>query len=63
VFAACFRELMQKASFSFELANNAIEREIEMQGGAIVLGVDVGRFGDDPSVIYPRCGRDGITVR
>jgi len=45
----------------YELANNAVEREIEMQGGAIVLGVDVGRFGDDPSVIYPRCGRDAIT--
>lgn len=27
----------------------------------MVLGVDVGRFGDDPSVIYPRCGRDAIT--
>ena len=45
----------------FELANNALEREIVMQGGAIILGVDVGRFGDDPSVIYPRCGRDAIT--
>lgn len=45
----------------YELANNAIEREIVMQSGAIVLGVDVGRFGDDPSVIYPRCGRDAIT--
>lgn len=45
----------------FELANNAVEREIIEQGGAIVLGVDVGRFGDDPSVIYPRCGRDAVT--
>jgi hypothetical protein len=44
----------------FELANNAVEREF-MQAGAIVLGVDPGRFGDDPSVIYPRCGRDAIT--
>lgn len=24
----------------------------------VLLGVDVGRFGDDPSVIYPRQGRD-----
>ena len=36
------------------------EQEIEPQGGnALILGVDVGRFGDDPSVIYPRRGRDG----
>lgn len=27
----------------------------------VVLGVDVGRFGDDPSVIYPRQGPDAIT--
>jgi hypothetical protein len=45
----------------FDLASAATEREIMAQGGAVVLGVDVGRFGDDPSVIYPRCGRDGIT--
>ncbi len=45
----------------YDLAQSATEREIVMQGGAIVLGCDVGRFGDDPSVIYPRCGRDGIT--
>jgi hypothetical protein len=44
------------------LAQSAVDREIEPQGGApIVLGVDVGRFGDDPSVIYPRQGRDGRT--
>jgi hypothetical protein len=40
---------------------SAIDREILVQGGTVVLGVDVGRFGDDPSVIYPRCGRDGTT--
>lgn len=45
----------------FETANNAVEREIVQQHGAVILGVDVGRFGDDPSVIYPRCGRDAIT--
>lgn len=42
-------------------ATAAVEREVLPQGGAVVLGVDVGRFGDDPSVIYPRCGRDAIT--
>src|SRR5690606_20219849 len=28
-------------------------------GYRVRLGVDVGRFGNDPSVIYPRCGMDG----
>lgn len=43
----------------YDLAREAIGRELLPQtGSAIVLGVDVGRFGDDPSVIYPRQGRD-----
>lgn len=43
----------------YDLASEAIGRELLPQtGSAIVLGVDVGRFGDDPSVIYPRQGRD-----
>lgn len=42
-------------------ATAAVEREVFAQGGAVVLGVDVGRFGDDPSVIYPRCGRDAYS--
>lgn len=28
----------------------------------LVLGVDVGRFGDDPSVIYPRRGFDAVSI-
>lgn len=43
----------------FELASGAVGREVPPQGSLIVIGVDVGRFGDDPSVIYPRCGLDG----
>lgn len=44
---------------SYESALEAARREIEPQTGhPIILGVDVGRFGDDPSVIYPRQGRD-----
>lgn len=39
-------------------ATEAVERDVIPQGGALVLGVDVGRFGDDPSVIYARKGRD-----
>jgi hypothetical protein len=44
----------------YDLARDATLREPTGQEGfPIVLGVDVGRFGDDPSVIYPRCGPDG----
>jgi len=43
---------------SYDLASTAVDREIVPASGNVVLGVDVGRFGDDPSVIYPRCGRD-----
>jgi hypothetical protein len=56
-----FPRVDAESFISFGAATAAVERDIERQGGAIVLGVDVGRFGDDPSVIYPRCGRDGIT--
>lgn len=45
----------------YELAKEAVNREIIPQSGYVVLGVDVGRFGDDPSVIYPRCGRDALS--
>ena len=56
-----FPRVDAESFISFEVANSAVEREIEIQAGAIILGVDVGRFGDDPSVIYPRCGRDAVT--
>lgn len=43
----------------FELARSAAARELPgPQGYRVRLGVDVGRFGNDPSVIYPRCGND-----
>lgn len=45
----------------FDLATQAVGRELFPQKGAIIIGVDVGRFGDDPSVIYPRCGRDAVS--
>jgi hypothetical protein len=45
------------------LAYEATAREIEPPlGEVVVVGVDVGRFGDDPSVIYCRKGRDGRTI-
>lgn len=47
---------------SYDLARGAVTRKKEYDTrGPIILGVDVGRFGDDPSVIYPRCGNDART--
>lgn len=43
----------------FELAREAANRpDVLGFGYRVRLGVDVGRFGNDPSVIYPRCGPD-----
>lgn len=47
----------------YDLARDAVGREVPPQtGSSLVLGVDVGRFGDDPSVIYPRRGRDASSI-
>lgn len=44
---------------SYENAVAATKRDIEPQGTyPVILGVDVARFGDDASIIYPRQGRD-----
>lgn len=49
----------QSSFISFELAQQAANRVPEQDNPfAVVLGVDVGRFGTDPSVIYPRQGND-----
>lgn len=56
-----FPRVDAESFISHAAASLAIEREYMPQGGAVILGVDVGRFGDDPSVIYPRCGRDAIS--
>ena len=53
-----FPRIDSQSFISYELALSATTRDIEPQNGYVVLGVDVGRFGDDPSVIYARCGRD-----
>lgn len=53
-----FPRVDSESFIPFDLARGAVDREILPQRGAVLLGVDVGRFGDDPSVIYPRCGRD-----
>lgn len=44
---------------SFEVANEAVARPLpEFNPERVILGVDVGRFGTDPTVILPRQGRD-----
>jgi len=46
----------------YSLAIEAVGRSIiPSLGEPLILGVDVARFGDDPSVIFPRRGRDGYT--
>lgn len=46
-----------------DLATEATDRVIHASFvEPVVLGVDVGRFGDDPSVIFPRRGRDATTL-
>ena len=42
---------------SRDLAAEAAGRLLDFDGGPVVLGVDVARFGDDFSVIWPRRGR------
>jgi hypothetical protein len=49
----------ERSFISFEVAKAAAARQLyEAESGPVILGVDVGRFGDDPSVIYPRQGID-----
>lgn len=56
-----FPRIDAESFISFDVARDAVGRELEYTGGTVVLGIDVGRFGNDPSVIYPRCGRDGAS--
>lgn len=56
-----FPRVDAESFISYNLAREATGREIGPQRGAVVIGVDVGRFGDDPSVIYPRCGYDALS--
>jgi len=46
----------------YELARAAALREVRgLPQDVVVLGVDPARFGDDPAIIYPRCGRDAVS--
>lgn len=56
-----FPRMDAEGFISYEIAMEATQREISPQHAPVVLGVDPARFGNDASIIYPRCGRDGIT--
>lgn len=54
-----FPRIDAESFIPYELAREAAAREDNIGlGFSVRLGVDVGRFGQDPSVIYPRCGPD-----
>lgn len=58
-----FPRVDSESFIPLELAREAVDRVVAPQtGSALILGVDVGRFGDDPSVIYPRRGRDAASL-
>jgi hypothetical protein len=56
-----FPRVDAESFIDYSTALEATQRDLLPQSGAIVIGVDVGRFGDDPSVIYARKGRDART--
>ena len=58
-----FPRIDAESFIPYELAMEATSRTPEpMSGDPVVIGCDVGRFGDDPSIIYPRKGRDALTL-
>jgi hypothetical protein len=57
-----FPRVDAESFIGYELAVEATRRTVVPSNDAIILGVDVGRFGDDPSVIYPRKGRDAVSL-
>jgi hypothetical protein len=57
-----FPRLGENTVCSLAVVEDAGARWEETRGeGLLHLGVDVGRFGDDPSVIYPRRGQRALT--
>ncbi len=58
-----FPRIDAESFIPYDICLEAATRDIEPQlGFPVLIGVDVGRFGDDPSVIYPRKGRDARTL-
>lgn len=59
-----FPRVDMESFISYSLAMAAVERVVVPQPWMpLILGVDVGRFGDDPSVIYPRRGLDASSIK
>lgn len=57
-----FPRIDNTSFISLSLAQEASRREVPPQSDwPVVLGVDVARFGDDFSVIFPRQGRDAVS--
>lgn len=56
-----FPRVDMESFIPYDLALEASQRVAIPSDSPLVLGVDVGRFGDDPSVIFPRKGRDATT--
>ena len=58
-----FPRIGDKQFISREVVEDAIERKVETdEGEALIMGVDVARFGDDRSVIRFRQGRDARSI-
>ncbi len=58
-----FPRVDAESFIGYQDAYDAMFRDIEPQlGSPVVIGVDVARFGDDASVVYPRKGRDARTL-
>lgn len=54
-----FPRVSVNSFISLEIAYEAARRPLpEINYERVILGVDVGRFGGDPTVVYPRQGRD-----
>lgn len=56
-----FPRVDAESFISLDVALEATNREIYPQSSSVVIGVDVARFGNDASCIFPRCGRDART--
>lgn len=56
-----FPRIDAESFIPYELVVEATRRVPILNSDPIVIGADIGRFGDDPSIIYPRKGRDALT--
>jgi hypothetical protein len=59
-----FPRVDSESFISYASASEAVTRDLELRTfyEPLILGVDVGRFGDDPTVVCPRRGRDAASL-